>query len=70
MKILIDMNLSPQWIEELEDHGGQAVHWLTVGDPRASDSIIMDWACKNGFVNLPGAYYETFLFCFNIDFTS
>ena len=28
MKLLIDMNLSPEWIEELQSYGWQAVHWL------------------------------------------
>ncbi len=36
MKLLVDMNLSPQWVEVFERHGWQAVHWSTVGDPQAS----------------------------------
>ncbi len=35
MKILIDVNLSPAWVDFLLDHGLEAVHWSTVGDPRA-----------------------------------
>ena len=50
MKLLIDMNLSPQWIEVFERHGWQALHWSTVGDPRAADRVIMDWARANGYV--------------------
>ncbi|MCI0494052.1 DUF5615 family PIN-like protein [candidate division KSB1 bacterium] len=50
MKILIDMNLSPSWINTFEAHGWQALHWSSVGDPRAADIIIMDWARKNGYV--------------------
>lgn len=50
IRILIDMNLSPDWIHVLGSHGWQAVHWSTVGDPRATDRTIMDWAEANGHV--------------------
>jgi predicted nuclease of predicted toxin-antitoxin system len=48
MKILIDMNLSPGWVTVFAQHGFQAEHWSTLGDPRASDRTIMDWAHANG----------------------
>ena len=50
MKLLIDMNLSPLWIEFLAGSGFEGVHWSTVGDPAAPDSVIMDHAAANGFV--------------------
>jgi predicted nuclease of predicted toxin-antitoxin system len=50
MKILIDMNLTPEWTALFESHGWQAVHWSTVGDPRATDRTIMNWARSNGYV--------------------
>jgi predicted nuclease of predicted toxin-antitoxin system len=50
MKILIDMNLSPDWVTVLAKHGFDAVHWSEVGDPRAEDSILMDWARANEYV--------------------
>ena len=50
MKILIDMNLSLEWISIFEQHGWHAVHWQEIGDPRASDIIIMDWARANNYV--------------------
>lgn len=50
MKILIDMNLSPDWAGLLQDAGWSATHWSTVGDPRATDRTIMDWAAANGYV--------------------
>jgi predicted nuclease of predicted toxin-antitoxin system len=50
MKVLIDMNLSPRWVEVLERHGHEALHWSSIGDPRATDRRIMDWARNNGFV--------------------
>ena len=50
MQILIDMNLSPDWVAELAKHGWSATHWTAVGDPRATDREIMDWARSNSFV--------------------
>jgi predicted nuclease of predicted toxin-antitoxin system len=44
MKILIDMNLSPDWVDVFAKHGITSVHWSTVGDPRAEDTVLMDWA--------------------------
>lgn len=52
IKILIDMNLSPDWSPLLENAGWAAVHWSTVGDPRASDREIMDWAEAHGHIVL------------------
>lgn len=34
MKILIDMNLSPDWVDALRSNGFDCVHWSRVGDPR------------------------------------
>ena len=48
--ILIDMNLSPDWVPVLQQHGWSAAHWSTVGDPRATDRTIMDWAAANGHI--------------------
>jgi predicted nuclease of predicted toxin-antitoxin system len=42
MKILIDMNLSPDWVEVFEKYNISSVHWSCVGDPREKDSIIME----------------------------
>ena len=50
MRLLIDMNLSPDWVEAFEREGWPAVHWSTVGDHRAPDRDIMDWARVNGYV--------------------
>jgi predicted nuclease of predicted toxin-antitoxin system len=50
VKLLIDMNLSPDWIAVFEQQEWEALHWSTVGDPRATDSVIMDWARANGYV--------------------
>jgi predicted nuclease of predicted toxin-antitoxin system len=49
-QILIDMNLSPDWVPVLQRNGWQAVHWSTVGDPRADDRTIMNWALANSYI--------------------
>ena len=50
VRILIDMNLSPQWVRLFQKHGIESVHWSTIGEHRAKDYIIMEWAKKNGYV--------------------
>lgn len=50
MKLLIDMNLSMNWVPVFEQYGWSAAHWRNVGDPRASDSPIMAWARENNYV--------------------
>lgn len=48
--LLLDMNLSPDWVPVLQRHGWQALHWSEVGDTRASDREIMDWAVAHHYV--------------------
>jgi predicted nuclease of predicted toxin-antitoxin system len=50
VQLVIDMNLTPEWVVELARHGWSAVHWGTVGDPRAEDAAIMEWARANCYV--------------------
>jgi predicted nuclease of predicted toxin-antitoxin system len=50
MKVLIDMNLPPVWVPFLMGHGIDALHWSTVGDPRAADSELMSWALNAGCI--------------------
>ena len=47
MKLLVDMNLSPAWVPLLLSSGFASVHWSTIGDPRAKDSEVMEWARQN-----------------------
>lgn len=44
MKVVVDMNLSPEWAGFLSHHGVEAVHWSQVGDARADDRTILAWA--------------------------
>ena len=50
MKLLIDMNLSPLWVEAFEAQSFEAIHWSWVGDPGAPDRNIFGWARKEGYV--------------------
>jgi predicted nuclease of predicted toxin-antitoxin system len=48
LSIVLDMNLSMEWIPLLERAGWTAVHWSAIGDPRADDATIMAWASAHG----------------------
>ncbi len=49
MKLVVDMNLSPGWVEALSTQGIDAVHWSAVGRPNATDRDVMSWAAANGY---------------------
>jgi hypothetical protein len=53
MKILIDMNLPPRWVQVFTNAGFEAIHWSQVGSPTASDREIMTWARDSGYNDLP-----------------
>ena len=50
VQLVVDMNLSVEWVTELARHGWSAVHWSTVGGPRADDAVIMAWALAHSHV--------------------
>jgi len=50
MKLLVDMNLSPDWVETLRTAGWEAVHWTAAGNPRATDADITRFARDDGWV--------------------
>ena len=50
MKIVIDMNLSPQWVDVFRTAGHECVHWSKIGSPTAPDREILLWARSNGIV--------------------
>jgi predicted nuclease of predicted toxin-antitoxin system len=52
MKLLVDMNLSPRWVELLGKAGFDAAHWSKLGPSNASDAHIMAFARLNGYVVL------------------
>ena len=49
MKLLVDMNLSPAWVENLRSDGWEAVHWSSLGNPRSQDAEIMRFALDQGW---------------------
>ena len=52
MRLLVDMNLSPRWVDALTGAGIEAVHWATLGAANASDAQIMAYARENDCVVL------------------
>jgi predicted nuclease of predicted toxin-antitoxin system len=50
VKLLIDMNLPPAWVRVFEEQGWSSVHWSSVGDPRAPDATLLEWAKRNDYV--------------------
>ena len=52
MKLLIDMNLSPLWVDFLASVSIKAAHWATIGEPAAPDIDIMAYAAAEGYVIL------------------
>jgi predicted nuclease of predicted toxin-antitoxin system len=50
VKLLVDMNLSPSWVDRLVHHGFEAVHWSTIGAATAPDAEILTWANEHHFV--------------------
>ncbi len=52
MRFIIDMNLSPRWVDVLNGAGFTAVHWSSVGAGDAADSAIMASAVARGGVVL------------------
>lgn len=52
MKLLVDMNLSPRWVEWLARSAVEAAHWSKLGPPEASDREIMAFAAAHDWIVL------------------
>jgi predicted nuclease of predicted toxin-antitoxin system len=50
MKILIDMNLSPGWVDVFRSRDIEAVHWSHIGAANAKDELVIQHARMNGFI--------------------
>jgi predicted nuclease of predicted toxin-antitoxin system len=50
MKILIDMNLSPDWVRIFERYNIESIHWSDVGKASERDTVIMEWARTNKYI--------------------
>jgi len=44
LKLLVDMNLSDKLVGRLRDSGFDCQHWKEVGNPKAPDTELFDWA--------------------------
>jgi len=52
MRLLIDMNMSPDLCSRFRAEGYDAVHWSTVGAVNAPDRTIVEYAKAHGLVVL------------------
>lgn len=50
MQLLVDMNLSPAWVDVFAGNGIPASHWSTIGPANAPDPEIMCWAVRNRYI--------------------
>lgn len=50
IKVVVDVSLSPIWVHVFTKHGWPAVHWSSVGDPKATDRTVMSWAREHHHV--------------------
>ncbi len=50
MKLLVDMNLSPDWVTLLTARGWEAKHWSQIGSGNAPDAELMRWAREHKHV--------------------
>jgi predicted nuclease of predicted toxin-antitoxin system len=50
MKVLVDVNLAPAWVELLRSQGHDAIHWSQIGRLNAPDHEIMAWARERGWI--------------------
>jgi predicted nuclease of predicted toxin-antitoxin system len=50
LNFVIDMNLSPEWVEVFSRHNWRAVHWSTIGSANADDRLIMQWALDHNHI--------------------
>jgi predicted nuclease of predicted toxin-antitoxin system len=48
--LVLDMNMPVEWLSFLPGEGFTTVRWSAVGDPRAEDATIMEWARANQFI--------------------
>ncbi|WPL18857.1 hypothetical protein Thiowin_03948 [Thiorhodovibrio winogradskyi] len=49
---LLDMNIPEVWEPYLRKAGHEAIHWSRIGDIRAEDAVIMDWARQHEHIIL------------------
>ena len=52
MRLLVDMNLSPDWVPLLQSRGWEASHWSTIGRGNEPDPDLLAWARANSHIVL------------------
>jgi predicted nuclease of predicted toxin-antitoxin system len=52
VKFLLDMNLSPKWVDLLRAADYEALRWTALGEASASDQEIMHYALIEGYTVL------------------
>ena len=67
MKILVDMNLSPKWVDFLIGNGIETVHWLAVGSHDDPDTDIISYARIHDFTIFTNDLDFGFLHAINYD---
>lgn len=50
MKLVFDMNLTPNWVKWISERGFDAVHWDSIGAREAPDEEVMSWAAAESRV--------------------
>ena len=50
LRILVDMNLSPAWVEFFKVNNIEAVHWSNIGNIAEEDQAILSYAKENNYV--------------------
>jgi len=50
MKLLVDMNLSPNWVAEFRSRGVESIHWSGLGAASATDEEILAWCASHDHV--------------------
>ena len=49
MKLLVDMNLSPKWVDYFASKNIEAVHWSVIGAVDSPDLEIMEYARNHNY---------------------
>ena len=50
MKLIIDMNLSPSWVNFFASKNISSIHWSSVGKATDQDEIIFEYARLNDYI--------------------
>lgn len=50
MRLLVDMNLTPRWVQFFASESLDSIHWSCIGATNAEDSTICEYARENGLV--------------------